>query len=1006
LPVAALVVLAGAAILWTFVHKAQREKYYTAFIYRRLADIARTTEQRLRDISGVLQLQRSQPIVTKLLQGSGPEAVPLYLYIRGADRPHRASLDQLARPPAQDVFDDLIVCEKDGRVRYQHSWQGRRFENLRSLLEPRTESKEVSPLEREFRVFQQGVRLSARGVRLSFAGSDPVPKDELELIVVGLISRDRLDSEELALPYTVSLGFLFAALMLLSGLSMARLCLLRPLQRLRRRDGIWVMASTFLTVSLVTFGLLSFVYFKLTLSTEVDRKLEQLADEVQKNARQDFANLGRILARFTQAQCTQARDCAPQAQGSLAEAWAESPERTAWALAGVDQINWVNTLGNQKAKFALELYADNTDPPLLPVPDRQYVRAILEKRLWKDDSTETGWGPFFVEPVYSRTNGENVAFLSRPFADVSGKSETALQVAAIAARPASLFGTFFPPGYGFAIIDQDGKVLFHSREERNLHERLLDDLTDKEPLESAVFGRSAQDISSAYLGRDHHLHARPFAHLAGNPWTLVVFSDKEYFRSALAGVLTFALALYVPYAVVMLTILGLLLAWVAPPRAPGAKRLNPLVWLWPDPERYHGYHGWIAAFAVALAVYVVGLFTLTPVGLMALTLVLPPAALIAGYRQSPPRGLAALSAGSPLRDLSHGVRFTLATTLLLQLMAAMPATAFFRVAFDYKMRQLARHEQLQLRKHLQKREEQTWTAARRLYRNEQHQGDFVRLAREKMERDGVYSEVRRSWTDQVCDAADAGVLDRLRSLVPGLYDRFAVETAGTVDSLDPEAHWCKSNAAFLWEVSAPPETLQVAGPQDGHVLQLSSTPRAVTDLLGNWAILFSLAPALIVFGWMYFLNGRLLLFADTPTARAAASGSGSHTLVLTDLKTPGGIAGGPHVVDFGAQDWATRVRALPDGSEVALLRLERIVDQPELEEAARVIEESKNRLRMTIYSAVDPLLHLELNRRAGAQQQQAAGRLALLSHALTGFAWQSARISREEEKARGTSATE
>ena len=104
-----------------------------------------------------------------------------------------------------------------------------------------------------------------------------------------------------------------------------------------------------------------------------------------------------------------------------------------------------------------------------------------------------------------------------------------LRVASLSFRPSSLFGTFLPPGYGFAVIDQDpnGKILFHSQDERNLREWMAEEVLDPEPLRSAIFGRSSQEFATAYLGKDHHLHAGAFKNIDGSPWTLVVFNDKQ-----------------------------------------------------------------------------------------------------------------------------------------------------------------------------------------------------------------------------------------------------------------------------------------------------------------------------------------------------------------------------------------------------------------------------------------------------------------------------------------------
>src|SRR5262249_47799884 len=150
-------------------------------------------------------------------------------------------------------------------------------------------------------------------------------------------------------------------------------------------------------------------------------------------------------------------------------------------------------------------------------------------------------------------------------------------------RPVSLFHTFTPPGYGFAIIDPDsdppGRVLFHSQDGRNLREWMSDDLLNTPPLKKAISGRGFQEFSSAYLGRDHHVHAQPFVTFAGSPWILVVFSDSEYFRSALANVMRLTLWLLVIYTLLLLGVVYLR-ERIAARRTPESSPVNPLLRLW------------------------------------------------------------------------------------------------------------------------------------------------------------------------------------------------------------------------------------------------------------------------------------------------------------------------------------------------------------------------------------------------------------------------------------------
>src|SRR5262249_54098622 len=75
----------------------------------------------------------------------------------------------------------------------------------------------------------------------------------------------------------------------------------------------------------------------------------------------------------------------------------------------------------------------------------------------------------------------------------------------------------------------------------NLEEQFFEECSFDKQLRAAVLDRTSDFVDVRYLGRGHLLYVRP---LAGTPWTLVVFGDKQTLRTVNLEMLTLSLMMY------------------------------------------------------------------------------------------------------------------------------------------------------------------------------------------------------------------------------------------------------------------------------------------------------------------------------------------------------------------------------------------------------------------------------------------------------------------------------
>ncbi len=305
---------------------------------------------------------------------------------------------------------------------------------------------------------------------------------------------------------------------------------------------------------------------------------------------------------------------------------------------------WMGSDGGQLDKRTIR--AGNTPP--VPVASREYFQRALRGELWDAHGQVGGEGGRYVQSIRSKTTGGVFGVLSKRVAPGRGadysasvralaerraeaaaraatadpgaartaeagasvddpavaseaaaavgeaaSSEATLPVvAAIQARLGSVIEPVLPPGMGFAVVDTDGTVLFHSSPERNLREQLFEEVRDGETLAARVATRSSDVLRSTYRADSHLFRVLP---MSGVPWSLVVFVEREMLRSLHFEVLTFTLLLLSSY----LLVLALLAAWSG--AAPSSSGRGVIALFWPAESHSRGYRTIALAAAVLIA---------------------------------------------------------------------------------------------------------------------------------------------------------------------------------------------------------------------------------------------------------------------------------------------------------------------------------------------------------------------------------------------------------------------
>jgi hypothetical protein len=516
------------------------------------------------------------------------------------------------------------------------------------------------------------------------------------IIVGGAVPRSALVRDALALggPFLGVLVFLILACAF--GFPFVKLACLDRHERFRLRDvKLLYLSSGALLVLLtcVTLALDGYTRWR----READRGLERLAEHLE----QQFLNELEAIQRWiTEYDATVERkineEPEPCDDWPVDTLWyASNAPRLPWAHdAHFKTVSWIEPGGQQVWKTTADAV-----PGRLRVGQRVYFRAVRQNSLFR---IRGNGAPLFFTPDRSIADAKFYTFVSMPSQVTSSRCGGAEHgpvaqadeplVVAATAQLLSLDRQPLPAGYGFALINREGRVLYHSDERLSLRENLFDELSDGDSARAMTYALDRGGIDTRYRERLHRVHLHPIditlasdageaAPEAGAPGSsagfyLAVFRDRTV-EQALVGHV-FVVGLIAPMTLVLLLCAGGLVILAAAGRRCGHCWS---AWLWPHEGLNHIYRRQaltlmaLLAFSVVMAaVYgsAVPLLLVSPLALAAACGIYCAFASRAGER----------------RKLAVNRWQTLSVMLTLVSLVVVPTIAFFHVTLNRELAKL------------------------------------------------------------------------------------------------------------------------------------------------------------------------------------------------------------------------------------------------------------------------------------------------------------------------------
>jgi hypothetical protein len=421
-----------------------------------------------------------------------------------------------------------------------------------------------------------------------------------EWVLCGLRSSKALEWEALSISSTfmVWLTALFLAI-LMSG-PVLKIFFLNKRERLRLRELGFLGLFLVLLTSVFTLSGLNAVGFPLNDDTE--ERLQHLGNTLSKNIHDELKQMRDQLQDWCKASILQddlkaiekgkreviRRRSTPTAQTPTRD---ETPEAKTYHY--VNNAFWTDDDGIQIVKWSASGY-------LTPMIDLSRSRIYTQPRSTYLDSEAPA---FHFDSTLPPNKLEYLAALTMSTGEcnrdlrASGIREDVTGGSAfLTAEPLSLIDPILPFGYGFALFDETGLVLFHADKTRNLHENFLQETDWNKQLYAEAFGHSTRRfLTIKYLGHHYQAHVMPVTGVSQAPWSLIVYRDLTHVRTLNLQAMTMVSTLLL--AILAVPIIAIVI-WCAIRRPEFASE-----WLWPNRARMSTYVYLIVAYTVLIILF-------------------------------------------------------------------------------------------------------------------------------------------------------------------------------------------------------------------------------------------------------------------------------------------------------------------------------------------------------------------------------------------------------------------
>ncbi|MDQ3109591.1 MAG: cache domain-containing protein [Bacteroidota bacterium] len=430
--------------------------------------------------------------------------------------------------------------------------------------------------------------------------------NEENFVLYGYIDRDDYQKKTRNLSATMILVILLILFLLALSLPFVKLLLMSRNERLGISDAFFAGITVILGTSVVVLILLDvYTYFIPAKETRM-QQLTGLSEEIHTNFQKEVSAICRQLDVYDSLISTDQSGIFTQNIVSLRDLAVVEEKRNnkvqvpflkatsfpAQIIRPVyyenfTQVFWADSIGNQLFKWS----TGPATTPMIRLDERGYFKNIFQNKVWTLPGSDAK--EFYLEGIYSWTTGENMAVIAKKsnqrvviYSGPDQKpAETQTSMIAMITELSSVMDPILTMSNGYCIMDNEGKVIFHSVKSKNLNENFLDECSASEEMLSAMYSRAPAFISTTYQEGNYKMYIRPLNNL---PFYLVTFQDNLYPVTSNTEVLTLSVLLVVFFFLFICIQVIVLHFITAKDRMLKGKTFS-FGWLWPLKEKKAAY---------------------------------------------------------------------------------------------------------------------------------------------------------------------------------------------------------------------------------------------------------------------------------------------------------------------------------------------------------------------------------------------------------------------------------
>ncbi len=433
----------------------------------------------------------------------------------------------------EDIFDELILIDSS-TVIYNSLGQDIQLSNSAafndiihsSLAKEGDENKNSSLFATETNS-QEDFIFSGKAFDLTISNIEykaflkPIKANKQHWYIVGLIEKSKYNAARLSIAPGIIILLSMLLVLIILGMPIIKLKVLSKTEQLTTGTIINFATSTLLGGALITLSVF-FVIENYSHRTEIDNKLKVLSTEINTNFICEIENSLDQLKAFDIYYRPQDTIKFNLGENILDNSNTLYPNDYPYA----DYYFWVDKSGVQKKGLTVKKDIGNPSD----LSKRDYINKKDEWYFTRENNTVK----FRIESIVSVSSGTIKAALS------TSSDSSIFPTIALSAKFHSVIDPIIPINYSFCIIDNFGKVWFHSDKNRNLNENLIDECNENKYLEAALYRKTSKAINVDYYNKPYRIYIKPIGEL---PLYLVTFYNKKTDNSFQAQTTTITMLL-------------------------------------------------------------------------------------------------------------------------------------------------------------------------------------------------------------------------------------------------------------------------------------------------------------------------------------------------------------------------------------------------------------------------------------------------------------------------------